>query len=192
MALSLPVFQNYDCHSCGFCCRNLVVNVTPAERARILEAGWSKRIPDQLLFIEYRFGGRRLIRLAHRDDGACVFLGSDGKCRIHAETGLAAKPLAGVGLISYAFYLWHWPLFAFLNVANATSIRHFALAILIAFALSVVSYIAVERPIRYRAPLKSRQVFAAFACSMILFLSIGLAGIATNGFESRFSNRARG
>jgi SGNH domain (fused to AT3 domains)/Acyltransferase family len=109
-----------------------------------------------------------------------------------ANRQLAAKPLVGLGLISYAFYLWHWPLFAFLNVANATSIRHFALAILIAFALSVVSYVAIERPIRYRAPVvKSRQVFAAFACSMILFLSIGVAGIATNGFESRFSNRAR-
>jgi peptidoglycan/LPS O-acetylase OafA/YrhL len=108
-----------------------------------------------------------------------------------ANRQLAAKPLVGVGLISYAFYLWHWPLFAFLNVANATKI-HFALAILIAFALSVVSYVAVERPIRYRAPLvKSRRVFSAFACSMILFLSFGLAGIATNGFESRFSNRAR-
>src|SRR4029079_17635661 len=33
-------------------------------------------------------------RLNHRPDGACVFLGSDNRCRIHASHGSAAKPLA--------------------------------------------------------------------------------------------------
>src|SRR4029079_14221554 len=33
-------------------------------------------------------------RLNHRPDGACVFLGSDNRCRIHAKHGSAAKPLA--------------------------------------------------------------------------------------------------
>jgi lysine-N-methylase len=92
--MELPVFQNYDCHSCGYCCRNLVVNITPAELETIVRAGWLERFPGQQLFIEYRFRGRRLIRLAHRADGACVFLGGDGRCRLHAETGLATKPLA--------------------------------------------------------------------------------------------------
>src|SRR5213076_90831 len=33
-------------------------------------------------------------RLNHRPDGACVFLGPDNRCRIHAKFGSAAKPLA--------------------------------------------------------------------------------------------------
>jgi lysine-N-methylase len=33
-------------------------------------------------------------QLAHRADGACVFLREDGRCRIHARDGEAAKPLA--------------------------------------------------------------------------------------------------
>lgn len=90
----LPVFQKFDCHSCGYCCRNLVVNVTSAERQAILDAGWRERLGGQEPFVEYRFRGRKLRRLAHRADGACVFLGDDGLCRIHAESGVAVKPLA--------------------------------------------------------------------------------------------------
>ncbi|MBI4582364.1 MAG: YkgJ family cysteine cluster protein, partial [Planctomycetes bacterium] len=37
---------------------------------------------------------RRLWRLARRADGACVFLGEDNLCRLHAETGAQTKPLA--------------------------------------------------------------------------------------------------
>ena len=119
---------------------------------------------------------------------ALIILAQGSKANRH----LAAKPLVGIGLISYALYLWHWPLFAFLNNANARSAWHFAAAIFIAFALSVASYFAIERPIRFRAPLvKTRQVFAAFACSIIVFFSFGLTGIVTNDFELQFSKFAR-
>ena len=33
-------------------------------------------------------------RLNHRKDGACVFLGENNRCRIHARYGAEAKPLA--------------------------------------------------------------------------------------------------
>lgn len=91
--VQLPLFQKFDCHSCGYCCRNLVVNVTPDEQAKIVADGWPERLPGQELFVAYRFRGRRLIRLAHRADGACVFLGDDGLCRLHKESGAQMKPL---------------------------------------------------------------------------------------------------
>ncbi len=92
--IHLPVFQHFDCHSCGYCCRNLVVNVTKLERGRILAAGWADRLPGQRLFHAYRFRGRRLHRLAQKPDGRCIFLGDDQRCRLHAETGIGTKPLA--------------------------------------------------------------------------------------------------
>lgn len=92
--IHLPVFQRFDCHSCTYCCRNLVVNVGEADRKHILAAGWETRMPGEKLFVEYRFGRRTLYRLNRRPDGACVFLGSDNLCRLHAETGPASKPLA--------------------------------------------------------------------------------------------------
>ena len=98
MSRSLPVllpgFQHFDCHSCTDCCRKLLVLVTKAERNRILKAGWAERMPGKALFYRYRFFGRRPYMLAHRSDGACVFLGQDNLCRLHAETGPQIKPLA--------------------------------------------------------------------------------------------------
>lgn len=92
--IHLPLFQRFDCHQCGYCCRHLVVNVTAEDRRRIVEAGWSERMPDVRFFESYRLLGRRFHRLAHRSNGGCVFLGQDGLCRLHAETGSETKPLA--------------------------------------------------------------------------------------------------
>ena len=36
----LPVVQNWDCHSCGNCCRELNVEVSDEERKRIEALGW--------------------------------------------------------------------------------------------------------------------------------------------------------
>ena len=91
---SLPVIQRWDCHSCSDCCRTYHVRVTPTEKERILSQGWDEAT---------ELGGRPPVvwdaslgsdRLNHTADGACVFLGDDHRCRIHARFGAAAKPLA--------------------------------------------------------------------------------------------------
>lgn len=92
-AIHLPVNQHFDCESCTHCCRNVVVNVNEQERKRILAAGWQSRMGGQPLFIEYRFRGKRLHRLAQLPDGRCVFLRDDRLCRLHAESGPRIKPL---------------------------------------------------------------------------------------------------
>lgn len=94
---SLTVLQNWDCSGCAACCRTYHVPVTSEERKRIEGQGWEadpglKGVPyfvkqgGWLRGTEYR--------LNHREDGACVFLGADNRCRIHAKFGSAAKPLA--------------------------------------------------------------------------------------------------
>ncbi len=94
MPIHLPLFQRFDCHHCGYCCRNLVVNVSAEDRRRIIAAGWADRLSGTPLFETYRLFGRRYRRLAHRPEGGCVFLREDGLCRLHAETGAETKPLA--------------------------------------------------------------------------------------------------
>src|SRR5262245_14287396 len=93
---SLTVLQNWDCNGCTACCRQYHVSVTAEERARIESQGWDEE-PDLAgvpLFV--RAGGwfSSSFRLNHKPDGACVFLGPDNRCRIHAKHGPAAKPLA--------------------------------------------------------------------------------------------------
>jgi lysine-N-methylase len=93
----LPVVQNWDCAGCAACCRQYAVRVEADERTRIEAQGWASRPEFQgvPLFVPE---GDRLAgfewKLNARPDGACVFLGPDDRCRIHAEFGSAAKPLA--------------------------------------------------------------------------------------------------
>jgi lysine-N-methylase len=94
---SLPVIQNWDCGGCAACCRTYHVPVSAEERKRIEGQGWETdpELKDVPYFVQE--GGRiagKSWRLNHRADGACVFLGPDNRCRIHAKFGSAAKPLA--------------------------------------------------------------------------------------------------
>ncbi len=65
---------------------------------------------------------------------------------------LALRPLVFVGLVSYSWYLWHWPLLSFARVTALWPLgRNAALIIVgLSFALAVLSYYAVERPFRRR------------------------------------------
>ena len=63
---------------------------------------------------------------------------------------LSVAPVRYVGRISYGLYIWHWPIFIWLNHARTGLVGYelFALRVLVTFAVSVVSFHLVERPIR--------------------------------------------
>lgn len=93
----LPVIQNWDCHGCGECCREYEVHVTESERQRINDQGWDNdsALQGTRLFVAVGPWWRRRWRLNTRaSDGGCIFLNEEGRCRIHAKFGGAAKPLA--------------------------------------------------------------------------------------------------
>ncbi|MGO8671543.1 MAG: YkgJ family cysteine cluster protein [Capsulimonadaceae bacterium] len=89
-----PGFQRYDCTGCGDCCRGrFAILISQEDRDRIEKQGWTDEelnLGSQPLF--KRRGDQ--FQLAHRPDGACVFLQEDNLCRIHARHGEPAKPLA--------------------------------------------------------------------------------------------------
>lgn len=63
---------------------------------------------------------------------------------------LSFGPLVWLGRISYGVYLWHWPLFALINVGSTGLTGGALLAARVAatLAASVASYVLVEQPIR--------------------------------------------
>lgn len=81
--------QRYSCHSCGDCCRDFTIELRGDDFERVRAQGWDAELGVPF-WVE--FAGRRWLR--QRDDGACVFLGDQGRCRIHARHGLEAKPVA--------------------------------------------------------------------------------------------------
>ncbi len=91
----LPVVQNWDCHVTGTCCKEYLVTITDEERRRIEAQGWD---PEKDLggHAPFRRSGppwARRVHLNHREDGSCVFLSEEGRCRIHERHGYQTKPL---------------------------------------------------------------------------------------------------
>jgi lysine-N-methylase len=66
-----------------------VVHLFDDDRRRILNQGWEEKLEAAPMI---RWKGRWMLN--KRSNGACVFLDDDNRCRIHAEFGPRAKPLA--------------------------------------------------------------------------------------------------
>lgn len=97
-----------------------------------------------------------------------------------------------VGRISYSLYLWHQPVIIFArywNILPLTSTQFIPLLALI-FLLSVLSWRFVEEPFRMGRLGTRRQVFFALACVSVVWVGMGGAGIATNGYKYRYGEKA--
>lgn len=81
-----PAAQRYDCQRCGACCHGAFdLVLTPEDLARLHAIGWDDDTTVR------RHGDRATLR--RQADGACIFL-AEGQCRLHAQHGADAKPLA--------------------------------------------------------------------------------------------------
>lgn len=98
---------------------------------------------------------------------------------------LGGPVLVYVGLISYALYLWHWPLLSFANILYAglppASVRWTVL--LSSIALAALTYHLLEVPIRRRRQFRINAGLVAAAAVACLS---GLAVYTTAGFPERF------
>ena len=63
------------------------------------------------------------------------------------------RPLAYIGRLSYALYLWHWPVFIFCTSErlDVDGLTLTAVRMAITLALSIASYYLIEQPIRHKA-----------------------------------------
>ena len=92
-----PEAVRFTCQRCGDCCRGWNVPVTPGERERLESLDWHGRheaLVDRSPAVRVRGPNRVLERLARRDDDACIYLGDDDECLLHAHFGAEAKPVA--------------------------------------------------------------------------------------------------
>lgn len=91
---------------------------------------------------------------------------------------LAARPLVGLGLISFGLYLWHQPLLALARYVHFGPLPVWALAAAIAAAtgLAIMSYRWIEQPVRSRRWL-ARPVVLAGVCAAALALPLAAGGL---------------
>lgn len=81
--------QRYSCHSCGDCCRDFTVQLRKEDILRLENQGYAQKMGEPVT-VEFR----KEQYLRQREDGACIFLESDGRCRIHSDYGFDEKPVA--------------------------------------------------------------------------------------------------
>ncbi|MEZ1321561.1 acyltransferase family protein [Pseudomonas fluorescens] len=92
---------------------------------------------------------------------------------------LSAKPLVFIGLVSFPFYLWHWPLLSFAHIVlgSEPSVWIRVELVVAAFLLACLTYYLVERPLRFA---RNRAVTAGLVIAMA---STGLAGWAVLKYD---------
>lgn len=108
---------------------------------------------------------------------------------------LGSRVFVGLGLISYSFYLWHFPVFAFSRIggvfaSNTEKIAMTAAALIV----SIISYYCIEKPARNPSTIARRPffivlfvVFAALVSVSVLISKLdgipGRLGVFSNLFE---------
>ena len=136
--------------------------------------GRTTRFPG-LYALAPTLGTALVIAFAHGEDPVTRLLGS--------------KWVVGMGLISYAVYLWHQPLFALarLHSVEMPSPLLFGALALLSVGLGYLTWRYVERVARDRRRFSRRQVFGAALLASLLFVGVGLAGHFGEGFAARLT-----
>lgn len=82
--------------------------------------------------------------------GAMLIINAGPEAWVNKKV-FANKIMVWVGLISFPLYLWHWPLLSFARIVGSEfpswDVR--AVAVLISVALAWLTYVLVERPVRF-------------------------------------------
>ena len=97
---------------------------------------------------------------------------------------LAGRPLVWVGARSYGLYLWHWPVFVFLDPARTGmeqgSWPLLLTRMLVTVVVSMLSYRFVEVPIRSRAlrPVTELRILAASAAALVVAIPLVTIALA--------------
>ncbi len=96
---------------------------------------------------------------------------------------LSFRPLVWLGLISYGVYLWHWPIFVWLNPdrVGLNGWALFGVRLAVTLAVSVASYVLVEQPIRHGAlrGWRIRVLTPAAVAATLVVVLIGTSGATT-------------
>jgi len=108
--------------------------------------------------------------------------------------GLGWKPFVFVGALSYSIYVWHWPIFVFLDESRIP-IRGWqfdAVRIGASFIVGFISYKFYENPIRIRGLHDNRKRLGAALAIVVILAGFLLATRTTGTTERNITRTASG
>jgi peptidoglycan/LPS O-acetylase OafA/YrhL len=107
---------------------------------------------------------------------------------------LSARPLVGIGKISYSLYLVHWPVIVFgLRIfPNASPIAFALCAVAVSFGLALLNYRFVEQPFRQSQRLRSsKRVLSTAAAAVACLCGLSAWTIHEAGFSPATDERIK-
>lgn len=117
--------------------------------------------------------------------GAALIIAAGSESVINKHV-LSLRPIVFIGMISYPFYLWHWPLMSFLRIwiGKQPSDIFMLSCVLLSFALAYLTYALVEVPIRFGKVKKRASV--PLAAAVLCFFVLGTTTYYLNGLPNRY------
>ncbi|MGE3852448.1 MAG: acyltransferase family protein [Planctomycetota bacterium] len=126
--------------------------------------------------------------------GTAAIIHGNTTARSSVGHALAWRPVVGIGLISYALYLWHWPLLVFDAYVQVTppGVVERIVVLLISVLVAWLSWRFVETPIRKGRVLRGGVplAMAAVATTWVLLVTAGVV-VWRGGLPQRFSDDDR-
>lgn len=100
---------------------------------------------------------------------------------------LAAKPLVGIGLISYSAYLWHQPIFAYTKYVAfpKPSIALMLALSVLSLGLAYVTWRFVEIPFRKRDLVSRPRLITSLSLVGTLLFTFATIAVMSNGLPNR-------
>ncbi len=87
---------------------------------------------------------------------------------------LSYKIFAYIGKISYSLYLWHFPIFVFVNTIYLFQKINFIIFLIPVFILSSFSYFYIEKPFRNHKTVKLKNFIIVIIVSIPIIISLNL------------------
>jgi peptidoglycan/LPS O-acetylase OafA/YrhL len=99
---------------------------------------------------------------------------------------LANRAMTFIGLISYSWYLWHWPLMSFARIVSGglLSAPRAVLIAVFSLLLAVLSYYSIEQPFR-RSVTPRVRLFAGYTTFALLLGIVSFVGFKQSGWPNR-------
>ncbi len=108
---------------------------------------------------------------------ASVILSAVGAPRSVVPRVLSLTPVRYIGRISYGIYIWHWPLFLWVNHERTGLDGYplFVVRVLVTLAVSALSFHLVERPIRMGTFLRQWRAWVAVPIAVVVVVAALIA-----------------
>jgi peptidoglycan/LPS O-acetylase OafA/YrhL/ribosomal protein L21E len=128
--------------------------------------------------------------------GTVCILGSKGGSRNWTEKLLSTAPMVFIGRISYSLYLWHWPVFSFVDyeLYLQSPLVRIGSKIFLSAAASILCFFLIENPGRVflNHPRRRRTAFAFLAVALVVCVPLGIAVRDANYVDAKMGSVVHG